>query len=51
MNTLFCDGSVHFLSETIESIRHTSCGGSNAVGPALFPYLYDRKDGNPVSGF
>jgi prepilin-type N-terminal cleavage/methylation domain-containing protein/prepilin-type processing-associated H-X9-DG protein len=65
VNVLFCDGAVHFLSETIESAFGLSCGDTTgcanvhkfypaSVGPSAlnnqtYQKLFDRKDGKPVS--
>ena len=63
-NVVFCDGAVHFLSETIESARANNCGdysggtsgGSvvhkfNPSNPELYQKLFNRIDGQPVGPF
>ncbi len=63
-NVVFCDGAVHFLSETIEAARANNCGdytgttsgGSivhsyNPKNPELFQKLFNRIDGQPVGDF
>ena len=63
-NVVFCDGAVHFLSETIEAAVGNNCGdysgttsgGSivhreNPRNPELFQRLFNRQDGQPVGSF
>jgi prepilin-type processing-associated H-X9-DG protein len=57
VNVVFCDGSVHFLSQTIESKLGGNCGDSTAdpvhkyFPTANFTYqkLYNPKDGLAVT--
>jgi hypothetical protein len=58
MNCLLCNGSVHFLAETIEAAQGNNCSdtGSGATvdrahptNPELYQRLCNRKDGQPVS--
>ena len=57
VNVLFCDGSVHFLSDTVESAYGGLCGGDPAHPvDAFFPTnnfvlqkLYNMRDGSPVA--
>jgi prepilin-type processing-associated H-X9-DG protein len=57
VNILFCDGSVHFLSNDTESAWANNCGDSSnsAVhnfypkNPELLQRLYNRKDGQSVA--
>ena len=57
VNVLLCDGSVHFLSETIEAAHGGNCGDSTndpvhrayPTNNAVYQKLYNRKDGMPVS--
>ena len=49
INTLLCDGSVHFISETIE---HTEYYTSGVIAvDSLFDYLLSRDDKQTVGGF
>jgi prepilin-type processing-associated H-X9-DG protein len=52
VNVLFCDGAVHFLSETIESHPGGDCSISVdyrfPTNNFLYQNLFNRKDGNPV---
>ena len=52
-NVLFCDGAVHFLSETIESHPGGDCGISVAprfpINDFLYQNLFNRQDGNPAA--
>jgi len=63
-NGVFCDGAVHFLSETIESARANNCGdysGGTSGGSVvhkfypsnleLYQKLFNRIDGQPVGPF
>jgi len=63
-NVVFCDGAVHFLSETMESAVANNCGdysGSTSGGsivhkfyptnPELYQRLFNRRDGQPVGQF
>lgn len=62
LNVLFCDGSVHFVSETIEAVTSPDCGNDSARindpiyvhrywpgNDAVWQKLYNRKDGRPVT--
>jgi len=67
VNVLFVDGSVHFLSDSIESAnnvnspgpcgQYTSTQGGSRVhwrdpmNPELYQRLYNRADGQPVGEF
>jgi prepilin-type N-terminal cleavage/methylation domain-containing protein/prepilin-type processing-associated H-X9-DG protein len=56
VNTVFCDGSVHFLSETIEAAIGGTCGGtpvdrSYPTNPFVFQQLYNIKDGQVLRAF
>ena len=66
LNILFCDGSVHFISETIEATQGTDCGNSTTnmnsnpltyvhrkfpMCPTTWQMLYNIKDGQPVGQF
>ncbi|MFN3151587.1 DUF1559 domain-containing protein [Bremerella sp.] len=56
---VFCDGSVHFLSETIEADLGGNCGDSTSdpvhrafpTNNTVYQNLYNRKDGNPISSY
>jgi len=59
VNVVFCDGSVHFLSETIETALGGNCG-DNATDPVLnfnptnntvYQKLFNRNDGNPIGEY
>lgn len=63
-NVVFCDGAVHFLSETTQSARANNCGdydGTTSGGsivhkydprnPELLQRLFNRADGQPVGQF
>jgi prepilin-type processing-associated H-X9-DG protein len=62
LNVLFCDGSVHFISETIDAVTSPLCGNSSAQindptfvhkywprNDATWQKLFNRKDGRSVS--
>ncbi len=62
LNVLFCDGSVQFISETIEAVTAPNCGNSsNRINNpatvhkywpgnnAVWQKLFNRKDGLPVT--
>lgn len=59
VNVLFCDGSVHFLAETIEADHGGNCGDSTndpvhkfyPTNDTVFQNLFNRKDGNVVGDF
>ena len=58
VNVLFCDGSVHFLSETIEAVNCACCGDPGNLVDAFYPTndavyqrLFNRKDGKQVGEF
>lgn len=56
---VFCDGSTHFLSETIDAATGGNCGGAAAdpvrhffpTNNRVFQNLFNRRDGNPVGTF
>lgn len=58
LNVLFCDGSVHFISETVEADHEPGCGTS-AAPPRVHEFfprnnrvwqkLFNMKDGYPVT--
>lgn len=52
VNVLFCDGAVHFLSETIESHPGGDCSISVhnrfPTNNFLYQNLFNRQDGNPA---
>jgi hypothetical protein len=47
---VFCDGSVHFLSETITSNADTGDSTYNKSAIGLFQQLGIRDDGMPLKG-
>jgi len=55
-NMLFCDGSVHFLSETIEAVEDPACGGTPLprvhahfpMNNTVWQNLFNMRDGYPV---
>jgi prepilin-type N-terminal cleavage/methylation domain-containing protein/prepilin-type processing-associated H-X9-DG protein len=50
VNFGFCDGSVRFIRDTIETDPNAaSCGGPTVTSPYLFQNLYWKNDGLPVS--
>ncbi|NQT13992.1 MAG: DUF1559 domain-containing protein [Planctomycetes bacterium] len=62
-NVVFCDGAVHFLSETLEAARGDNCGDYTGTGTGsivhkftprnveLYQRLFNRRDGMPVGAF
>lgn len=59
VNLVFCDGSVHFLSENIEAAVGGSCGDASTdlvkaqypTNDFLFQKLFNIRDGLPASAF
>ena len=64
LNVLLADGSVQFISETIDAMQGTDCGDSTAnlnsnpatyvhkfypVTPFTWQLLFNRKDGQPIN--
>ncbi len=61
VNAVFCDGTVHFISETIEATRGFSCGTYTATqggslvhwrspsNPTVYQLLFNCRDRQPVS--
>ena len=62
LNSLFCDGSVHFVSETIDAVTSPDCGNdSSRINDPVYVHrywpgnntvwqkLYCIRDGKPVS--
>jgi prepilin-type processing-associated H-X9-DG protein len=56
-NILFCDGSVHFISETVPAAQGNGCGNSYAtdivhkydpINPEQWQKLFGKKDGQPI---
>jgi prepilin-type processing-associated H-X9-DG protein len=61
LNVVFCDGSVQFISESIEAVLSPACGNETSrindptfvhkywpMNDAVWQKLYNRKDGRPV---
>jgi prepilin-type processing-associated H-X9-DG protein len=56
VNVVMCDGSVQFLSETIEAVQGGNCGDSTndpvhkfyPTNNTVYQNLFNRKDRNPV---
>ena len=63
LNVLFCDGTVHFISENIDSENIRTCGNTTTLGAeglvdTIFPNsnktwqkLYNRQDGKSLGEF
>jgi prepilin-type processing-associated H-X9-DG protein len=57
VNVLFCDGSVHFLSETIETVVGGNCGDQPGdlvhfcypTNDFTYQKLFNLEDGRPVA--
>jgi prepilin-type N-terminal cleavage/methylation domain-containing protein len=58
VQAVYVDGSVHFLSQTIDAASGGNCGDSASdpvhrcfpTNNTVFQNLYNRRDGNPIKG-